>query len=45
VTPDARAIWRAGAPPTNVTSTRWLGSSSVMLATLRQQAVRPNRQD
>jgi hypothetical protein len=37
LTPDARAICRAGGGPTKWTSTRWFGSSSVMAVSLRRQ--------
>src|SRR5487761_1961557 len=34
LTPDARSICRAGGAPTKLTSTRWVGCSLVMLASL-----------
>jgi len=37
VTPEARATCRAGGGPTNVTSTRWLGSCCAMPFSLSRQ--------
>jgi hypothetical protein len=37
LTPEARAICRAGGGPTKWISTRWFGSSSVMVVSLRRQ--------